>query len=88
MTTIVLEHVKVRDLPEAWRAKLPASQEARVTVRIEEEIETQTGITPTDATDDLLFGMWRDREDMEDVETYLRKLREPRYHRDGSFNAN
>ena len=25
------------------------------------------------------FGMWADREDMEDVEAYVRKLREPRY---------
>lgn len=86
MTTIVLEHVKVRDLPEAWRAKLPSSQEARVTVRIEEETETQTGIAQTDTEDDLLFGMWRDREDMADVEGYIRKLRAPRYNRDGSRN--
>lgn len=67
MTTIVLEHVKVRDLPEAWRAKLFTSQDARVTVRIEEEAESQTGIAQADTADDLLFGMWRDREDMADV---------------------
>jgi hypothetical protein len=24
------------------------------------------------------FGMWRDREDMQDVEAYIRKLRKPR----------
>ena len=30
--------------------------------------------------------MWRDREDMADVEAYIRKLRAPRYHRDGTRN--
>lgn len=88
MTTIVLEHVKVRDLPEAWRAKLLTSQDARVTVRIEEEAETQTGSAQADIADDLLFGMWRDREDMAEVEDYIRKLRAPRYNRDGSRNEN
>ena len=40
----------------------------------------------TGAAVDLLFGMWRDREDMADVEGYLRKLRAPRYNPDGSRN--
>ena len=26
-----------------------------------------------------MFGMWKDREDMADVEAYIRKLRKPRY---------
>jgi hypothetical protein len=86
MTTIVLEHVNVRDLPEAWRAKLPTLQEAQVTVRIEEETKPQAEIAQANEADDLLFGMWRDREDMADVETYISKLREPRYHHDGSRN--
>jgi len=34
--------------------------------------------------DDPAFGIWRDREDMADVEAYLAKLRAPRYNRDGS----
>lgn len=29
--------------------------------------------------DDPLFGMWRDREDMADVEAYVRKLGVPRH---------
>ena len=86
MGSVVIEHVKVSDLPEAWRDKLAASQEARVTVRIDEEAGEKTGSTKDDAADDLLFGMWRDREDMTDVEAYSRKLRVPRYNRDGSRN--
>ena len=86
MGSVVIEHVKVGYLPEAWRDKLAASHEARVTVRIDEEAGEQTGSTQDDTTDDLLFGMWRDREDMTDVDAYSRKLRVPRYIRDGSRN--
>jgi antitoxin (DNA-binding transcriptional repressor) of toxin-antitoxin stability system len=32
------------------------------------------------------FGMWKDREDMKDVDAYLRNLRKPRYTRDGFPN--
>lgn len=80
MNAIVIEHVKVSELPEAWREKLPADDDARVTVRIEREA---TGIdaatTATEYPEDPLFGMWRDREDMADVEAYVRKLRAPRF---------
>lgn len=37
MNAIVIEHVKVSELPEAWRNKLAAENEAHVTVRIEQE---------------------------------------------------
>jgi hypothetical protein len=84
MGAVVIEHVKVGDLPEAWRARVGASQEAWVTVRIEEEAANE--VASAAAGEDLLFGMWRDREDMADVEAYVRKLRAPRYNRDGSRN--
>jgi len=73
MSALVIEHVKISELPEVWRAKLPVAENARVTVRIEEET---TGV---EAEGDLLFGMWRDREDMADVEAYVSKLRAPRF---------
>ena len=37
MNAIVFEHVKVSDLPEAWRERLARPADARVTVRIEDE---------------------------------------------------
>ena len=85
MNAIVIEHVKVEELPDAWRAKLAAAAEARVTVRIEEEMPAAP---PADefVTDDPAFGIWRDREDMTDVAPYIRKLRAPRYNRAGSRN--
>ncbi len=73
MNALVIEHVKISELPEAWRAKLPVAENVRVTVRIEEETAY------VEANGDLLFGMWRDREDMADVEAYVGKLRAPRF---------
>ncbi|MBK9237952.1 MAG: hypothetical protein IPO19_18995 [Rhodoferax sp.] len=79
MNTVVFEHVQVRDLPQAWQAKLGDLLNAgfsKVTVRIEED--------PTESPDaqfanDPLFGMWRDREDMADVDAYIRAIRAPRF---------
>jgi hypothetical protein len=58
------------------------SREAWVTVRIEEEPIAQAANSVGNG-EDLLFGMWRDREDMADVGAYIRKLRASRYRRDG-----
>lgn len=77
MNAIVIEHVKVGDLPESWRTRLGASLEGCVTVRIEPEAEAR--IASDEDPDDPLFGMWRDRGDMSDVNSYVRRLRAPRY---------
>ena len=37
MNAIVIQHVKVGDLPEEWRTRIAANEDVRVTVRIEEE---------------------------------------------------
>jgi hypothetical protein len=85
MNAIVIEHVPVADLPPAWRAKLAQTADAMVTVRIEAEAGVAT---PAEGfvTDDPAFGIWRDRDDTADVAAYVRKLRAPRYNRDGSRN--
>ena len=89
MSAVIIEHVNIADLPEMWRAKLPAPQAARVTVRIESEAPVAAPIAASAAafvSDDPAFGIWRDREDLSDVAAYLRKLRAPRYTRNGSRN--
>ena len=89
MSAVIIEHVNIADLPEMWRAKLPAPQTAHVTVRIESEAPAAAPIAASAAafvSGDPAFGIWRDREDLSDVEAYLRKLRAPRYNRDGSRN--
>ena len=75
MSAVIIEHVNIADLPEMWRAKLRAPQTALVTVRIEEEDASQSTANGGDTAVDLLFGVWRDREDMSDVDAYVRKLR-------------
>jgi hypothetical protein len=86
MSAVVFEHVKVSDLPEAWRARLAKPADARVTVRIEDELVRHQARTPrktaAEPIEDPAFGIWRDREDMADVEAYLRRIRAPRYDRD------
>jgi hypothetical protein len=86
MNAVVFEHVKVAELPEAWRRKLAIPADAHVTVRIEGEAAHATVDTPAQPGADPAFGIWRDREDMADVESYLRKLRAARYRRDGTRN--
>ena len=75
MNAILIEHVKVSELPESWREKLAAAQDAQVTVRIEEEPRASEDTTSA-------FGMWRDRDDLADVEGYARRLRAPRFERE------
>lgn len=81
MSTLVIEHLKAKDLPEQWAQDLKASPEQNVTVRIETEPE-QTDAKVTEVTNDPAFGIWRDREDIGDVEAYVERLRTPRYARD------
>ena len=86
MSAIVIEHVPVAELPQAWRDKLGQALSSRVTVRIEAEDSTAEAQTPAEFADDPLFGMWRDREDMTDVTGYIRRIRAPRFNGDGSRN--
>jgi hypothetical protein len=77
MNAVVIEHVKVSELPEDWRARLHVAANARVTVRLEEETEPREAAKEN--AENPLFGMWQDREEMADVEAYVRKLRAPRF---------
>jgi hypothetical protein len=71
----VFEHVPVASLPAEWRAKLAREPGATVTVRIEAEDQNKADAY----SDDLLFGMWRDREDMADVAGCMRGIRADRF---------
>jgi hypothetical protein len=76
MHAVVIEHVKVKDLPELWRDRWAASPDAQVTIRIEEEPTEMIG------GGDLFFGMWRDRDDLAEVDRYVRSLRRSRFSQD------
>jgi hypothetical protein len=86
MNAIVFEHVPVADLPQAWRDKLGEAADVRVTVRIEAEEQAVAPAANEFVTDDPAFGIWRDRDDMADVAAYIRRIRAPRFNRDGSRN--
>ena len=70
---VVIAHVSLNELPPTWRARVPVAPDARVTVRIEEEIvepdeQAAKAVNP-------MFGMWKDRDDMADVAGHIRQLR-------------
>jgi hypothetical protein len=85
MSTLVIEHLEASELPRDWAARLRAKPGQTVTVRIETESEQPAPTaTPAFVTDDPAFGIWRDHQDVADVDGYVRKLRAPRFGRDGS----
>jgi hypothetical protein len=81
MSTVIIEHVKVGDLPEAWRERLAKPSDSRVTVRIEEETTRREGEASQfkEGVEDPASGIWRDRDDLTDVDAYLRRIRAPRH---------
>jgi uncharacterized FlgJ-related protein len=77
MVTVILEHVKVTELPADWvkRIKAKASDTVRITIAKEPSASKSVKAKKPNNT----FGMWADREDIGDVGEYVRKLRQPRY---------
>ena len=82
MSPIVFEHVPVEELPEQWRLQLHSATVSgkHVTVRIESEDNMQSDQKSTNP----MFGLWRERSDVVDVERYVRGARAPRYPVDAS----
>ena len=77
MNAVVIQHVPVSDLPEDWQERINAPGSTKVTIRIEEEpVLSDAKVV---GTENPMLGMWRDREDMTDVEAYVRKMRAPRF---------
>jgi len=69
MNAVVIEHVALAELPNAWRERLVMPGNARVRVVVEEEAGDR----------DTAFGMWRDCGEMTDVDAYVRRLLPPRF---------
>jgi antitoxin component of MazEF toxin-antitoxin module len=78
MNTIVIEHVSVSELPKAWLAQLNLPITNRVTVRIEEESLAANNTEQSSQTNPL-FGLWRNRDEMKDVDAYVRAQRASRF---------
>ena len=71
MSAIVFEHVPVDELPEQWRQRLATVSGEHVTVRIESEGSPRAASQSTNA----MFGLWRERADIADVDGYVREVR-------------
>lgn len=85
MSTLIIEHLKASELPPQWAQHLKAKPEQTVTVHIETEpVQISSEATEIFVTDDPAFGIWRDREDLADIEAYMHSLRAPRYNAKGS----
>lgn len=81
MTTIQIE------LPEATAqaARAAGLLTSQALERLLNEALQRKQIT-AEFADDPLFGMWRDRQDMADVDAYIRRIRASRFNRDDSSN--
>ena len=80
MSSIIIEHVSLNELPNAWRVRLPSTVSKRVTVRIEEELEPNLPNAKVSVlAKNPLFGMWQDKPELQDVSAYMRQLRAPRF---------
>ena len=71
-TPVVLDDIKVSELPKAWRRRIRAKSDERLTVTIARR--TRKAAKKPNAT----FGMWADRADVTDPAAYVRTLRSPR----------
>lgn len=87
MTTLIIEHLKASDLPLEWARRLHLQPEQTVTVRINTETSESAQPESSFTTDDPAFGIWRDHDETRDVPAFVRRLRAPRYRRDGSRHS-
>jgi glycine/D-amino acid oxidase-like deaminating enzyme len=79
--SVVLENVKPSDLPEAWRKRLKAGAEERLTVTIATRpLRARASRPRASKRPNASFGMWADRVHI-DPAAYVRALRRPRHAR-------
>jgi hypothetical protein len=79
--SVVLENVKPSELPEAWRKRLKAGAEERLTVTIAKRPSPARASRPRAAKrPNASFGMWADRVHL-DPAAYVREVRRPRHGR-------
>lgn len=81
MTVLIIEHLNVSELPTEWARRLNVRAEQTVRVRIETESEAADLALAQGSykTDDPSYGIWKDRQDIGDVDTYVRRLRTARH---------
>ena len=81
MATITLDNIKLKDLAEALQKQgIDAEQKLKVWAEFETLKQTTPKGKPVRKRSEADFiGVWRDRDDMTDVDAFVRDLRKPRY---------
>ena len=82
MEKMIIEHINLQDIPAKWSKLLKDIVPSTYKITIESEptfdqtpephIKKSWGEIP-------LFGMWKDRKDMEDPADYVKQLRKSRF---------
>ena len=79
-TRAILEHIQDDNILEEWTTHVRPKKGERFTIIVlTEEERSPPPAAGKKWEDHPAFGMWADRDDMEDVEQYVREIRKPRY---------
>ncbi len=73
-----LEHVQSEELPKEWRNRLNSRQDEHYTVFLLSERQPRVRHPARKRSEQPLIGLWADRDDMQNVDAYVRNLRKPR----------
>jgi hypothetical protein len=78
MSHLILEHLTSNELPTEWAKQLPAGHTFSVMI-VPERVTPLSNTPALDSTKTPLFGIWRDYEACQDVDSYVRHLRRNRF---------
>jgi len=74
MSHLILEHLTHNELPMEWAKQLPAGHTFLVMI-VPERFTPPSNTLELETVHTPLFGIWRDHEESQDVEGYVRQLR-------------
>ena len=80
MEKMILEHIHKREIPAKWAELLKDVMSSTYRITIEPEFDAIPKASAKKSWRDMpMFGMWKDRDDMNDPANYIRELRKPRF---------
>ncbi len=80
MEKMILEHIHKREIPAKWAKLLKDVMSSTYRITIEPEFDDiPKANTKKSWKDTPMFGMWKDRDDMNDPVNYIKQLRKPRF---------
>ena len=82
MGKMILEHISKQDIPAKWVKLLDDSLPSTYRITIEPENKpslTSEAKNKKSWADMPMFGMWKDKDDLNNPADYVRQLRRPRF---------